>query len=63
MVIKPNIGESDLRYKAEQELVAEETRRQIDTIKQELRQKRQTLLYRIWYALRYKKPVIKWEYR
>lgn len=53
----------DLKAIALAELREEEDRAEIERIKQEVRQSRQTLWYRIWYTLRYKKPTIKWEYR
>lgn len=45
------------------EIREEDNRAEVERLKQQVRQSRQTLLYRIIYVLRYMKPTIKWEYR
>lgn len=52
-----------LKEIALEELRKEDERTKIEALKVDLRQKRESLLYRFWFNLRYKKPTIKWEYR
>lgn len=45
------------------EIRKEDERAEIERLKKQVRQSRQTLISRIIYVLRYMKPTIKWEYR